>query len=112
MARRITIPYHLSAGAGAEGDVTLYTVQGARKFTSRIFMVLFPAGTYGELKIHLRHGVKKVMPEVGDYVGDNCLFEDDMQEVWYSGTKVIMHYKNENTTEVRECFVWLRGELE
>ena len=112
MAEKISVPYHLQAAAGAEGDVTVYTVDAAKKFKTASVYLSFPAGTYFELELSIKRGISQIAPHQNSYVGDNQAIEDEFIEDVSSGERVIIHYKNMNATQAREAFVLIRGELE
>jgi len=112
VAEKFSKPYKLTASAGAEGDVTLYTVPAARKFKTRSVYISFPVGTYFELEISILRGIKQIAPGEGVYVGDAQVIEDKFIEDMSSGERVILHYKNTNSTQQREAFIIVRGELE
>jgi len=103
---------HITAGAGAEGDVTALTVPEGYIFRLNRIEILFPAGTYGELEISLYQGIHKTLPDEGVWTGDHVLLKHETERRWGGGEDVTVHYKNTNTTETRECFAYLIGELE
>jgi hypothetical protein len=110
--RRFSIAYRLVANPGATGDIVLYQVEQAARFKTESVYVSFPAGTYSELEVAIYRGIMQVAPSQGAYVGDNQVIEDEFIEDISSGERVILHYRNSNTTQVRECFVIVRGFLE
>ena len=112
MAKKISIAKYLSVSAGDEGEETVYTVEPARKFKTESVLVAFPPGTYFELEISIFRGIKQVAPHSGTYRGDACVIEDEFIEDIYSGERVIVKYKNNSSTETRECFILIRGTLE
>lgn len=112
MGKKISIAYHLQAPAGAEADVILYTVEAARKIVTKSVYVFFPIGNYMELQVTIRRGIMQVAPYSGQYVGDGNVIEDEFIEDIESAERVILHYKNTNTSETREALVIVRGELE
>jgi len=111
MPERISIPYHLTAEAGAEGNVTIYTVPAARTLRSIEVSIAFPVGQYGELEISFYRGIMRVLPTQGAYTGDNMLFPTRAFAEWGTGESVKVHYKNTNSTEVREAYILVEGEL-
>ena len=112
MARKISICHKVTASAGAESDVTIYTVQNAKQFKLESIYVSFPAGTYYELELSLYYGAKKIAPEEGVWVGDNQNYEDVLDFTLFSDDGLVLHYKNNNTTNTKEAFVIVRGVLE
>lgn len=112
MGQIISIAYELTADASREGELTLYTVQAAKKFKLTNIYVHFPAGTYFELRIAIMKGIYQVAPHSGVYVGDANVITDKSNHVFESGESVTLYYKNTNTTEARKAFVLLTGELE
>lgn len=109
---KVTVPYHLIADAGAEGDVEVWTVPSGRRFVVEKITVLFPAGVYGELHLYLKMGAEKAFPDTGDITGDNVLLVFETRQLVYeSGSKLVIHYENDNTTETREAFIYVTGEL-
>jgi hypothetical protein len=92
--------------------VVIYSVEPARSFKTESVYVSFPAGTYSELEISILRGIMQVAPGSGVYVGDNQIIEDEFIEDISSGERVILHYKNNNSTQAREAFVIVRGFLE
>jgi len=112
MGRKASIAYYLSAAAGAEGDITLYEVEAAKRFVTKSVYVSFPPATYFELEISVYRGIKQVAPYTNSYRGDAQVIEDEFIEDISSSERVILHYKNNNSTQIREAFVLVRGELE
>jgi hypothetical protein len=110
--KRFSIAYRLVSDPGASGDVVLYTVEPAATFKTESVYVSFPAGTYSELEVSIYRGIMQIAPSKGAYVGDNQVIEDEFVEDVSSGERVILHYKNNNTTQTRECFVIVRGYIE
>ena len=112
MAKKISIPYHLVADPGAEDDVVLYTVEAARKFKTKSVYLFFPIGNYMELQVRIFRGMQQIAPYKNYYTGDGNVIEDEFIEDMSSGERVILHYKNTNSTQQREAFIIVRGELE
>ena len=112
MSKKISIAYYLSAAASAEGDVTLYEVEAAKKFRVTSVHVTFPLDTSFELEISLFRGIRQIAPYTGTYRGDGQVIEDDVDEEFSSSERLILHYKNNSTTDVRKAFILVRGELE
>ena len=112
MGVKIRIGYHLEASAGAEGDIVLYTVEAARRFVTKSVYVFFPIGNYFELQVYLKRGEKQIAPYKNYYCGDGNVIEDEFIEDISSAERVILHYKNTNSSETRECYILVRGELE
>jgi len=106
-----SVSYHLVATGGASGDIPLYTPSSANFKTNSIY-VSFPAGTYSELEISIRKGSNQVAPGSGVYVGDSQVIEDRFKETFVPGETVVLHYKNNNSSQTREAFVIVRGFLE
>jgi len=112
MTLLVSIPYHLTADPGAEGDVTLYTVPSARTLTITQIQIHFPSGTAGELELSFYRGIEVVAPTTRVYTGDDVLWRFNVNIVFGSGSEVVLHYKNTNTTTAREAYLLLIGELE
>jgi len=112
MTKKVSIAYHLEASAGSEGDVVLYTVPAARKFKTKSIYIFFPIGNNFELQVYVKRGEMQIAPRENYYVGDGNVIEDEFIEDISSAERVILHYKNTNSTETRECFILMRGELE
>jgi len=112
MGKKISVAYYLSAAAGAEGDITIYEVEAARRFVTKSVYVAFPPGTYFELEVSIYRGIKQIAPGRGTYRGDAQVIEDELDHDIASSERIILHYKNNNTTQIREAFILIRGELE
>ena len=112
MGKKVSISYFLSADGGAEGDVVLYEVEAAKRFVTKSVYIAYPPATYFELELAIFRGIKQIAPYTGVYQGDANVIEDEFIEDISSAEHVILHYKNNNATEVREAFVLVRGELE
>ena len=110
MAKKTSATKKITAAASAEADVVSYTVPAAEKFKAESVYVSFPAGTYFELELTIKRGIKQIAPENGVYVGDAQVIEDEFFEDMSSGERVVVHYKNTNATQQREAFVIVRGE--
>jgi len=101
----------LTATGGESGFKTLYTVLGGKKLNIKKVTVAFPVGTYGELEVSLYYGLRRIWPKDANLTGDNMSFEKDVDLWYHSGDPVRLYYKNANTTESRECYINLEGEL-
>ena len=112
MGKKISIAKLITVDAGAEEDILLYEVEGARKFKTKSVYLAFPASTMGELEVSIYRGIQKIAPYKGVYLGDNNVIEDEFIEDISSAERVIVHVKNTNTSEARQVFVIVRGELE
>jgi len=112
MAQRVSISYHLEAGAGAEDKISLYKVPGGHRFKTIQTNISFPVGQYGELLLSIYMGIKKQLPTWGEYCGDNLTLVDNTPAEWGTEEEVMLHYRNTNATEVREAYLLLEGELE
>ena len=110
--RRFSIAYRLVASPGASGEVVLYQVEPAARFKTESVYISFPAGTYSELEVSICRGIMQVAPSQGVYAGDNQVIEDEFIEDISSGERVVLKYKNSNSTQTRECFVIVRGFIE
>ena len=112
MGKKVSFGVWLTVSAGDEDDYVLYTVEAARRFVTKSVYVYFPPGTYGELEISIKRGIKQIAPYSGSYRGDACVIEDEFIEDISSAERVIIHYKNNNTTNTKEAFIIVRGVLE
>jgi len=79
--------------------------------TITLAKIAYPVGTYGELKNAIYYGNMKVLPDEGLVNGDNFVWRKAVELRYYSEDPIKLYYKNENTTEKRECYVELEGEL-
>jgi len=111
MPERVSIPYHATISAGAKGEVEVYRIPDGRSFRTLQTNVYFPVGQYGELHLALYQGIRKVLPSVRDYTGDNLTIVDNTPAVWGPGENILLSYTNDNPTEVREGYIVLEGEL-
>ena len=111
MPKKQSITYYLQANGGTSGTVSIYTVEPARVFKTASVYVSFPAGTYSELEVSIRRGEMQIAPTKGTYRGDANVIEDEFIEDVESAERIILYYKNNNTTQTRECFIIVRGEL-
>jgi len=111
MPRKVSIATKVTADASASGKTTVFTVPGAYVFRTASVYISFPAGTYGELEISLYRGEQKIAPYSGVYTGDACVIEDEFIEDIASAERVIVAYKNNNSTQAREANIIIRGEL-
>lgn len=112
MGKKVSIPYYLQAAAGDSGEILIWEVEPAKKFKTSSVYISFPPGTYYELEVAVLRGIKQVAPYTGTYRGDAQVIEDEFIEDISSGERVVLLYKNNNATQIRECFVIVRGELE
>ena len=87
-------------------------MDAAKRFVTKSVHVQFPPGTYFELELYIKRGEKQVAPYTGSYRGDAAVVEDEFVEDISSAERVILHYKNNNSTQIREAFVLVRGELQ
>jgi len=107
----VSIPYHVSASPGAEAEVSIYRVPGGRKLRSRALNITFPDTSNYELHLALYRGIKKLLPTVKDYVGDDTRITDDTPAEWGPDEEVLLWYKNDNTAATKEADILLEGEL-
>jgi len=112
MGKKISIAKYLSIDPGDSGEIVAYEVDPAKSFKTQSIYVAFPPGTYFELELSIMRGINQIAPYNGTYRGDASVIEDEFIEDISSGERVIIKYKNNNTTQVREAFVIIRGELE
>jgi len=112
MAKYISIAYTLTASAGSEGDVTLYRVEDARVLRLTDVRVNFPSGQAFQLQLSLYRGVQQVAPYQGVYAGNGGVMADSVDVVLQSGERLILHYKNTDTTNPQSAFILVGGELE
>jgi len=112
MGKKISIAKLITVDADTEEDVVIYTVDEATKFKTKSVYLAFPAATFGELEVSIFRGIQKIAPYRGVYLGDNNVIEDEFIEDISSAERVIVHVKNTNTSEARQVFVIVRGELE
>jgi len=108
---RVTVPYHLKADAGASGEEAIYTVPEGKVLRIDEVTVRFPPGTAGELELSLKRGEETVFPEERPLVGDGATLRFDVELLYESGEPVILAYRNVNTAEAREAYVYLSGVL-
>jgi len=111
MPERISIPYHAEISPGDEGTVSIYQVPGARKLRIIRTNIHFPKDQAGELHLALYHGIRKVLPTVRDYTGDDTRLTDNTPAEWGPGDEVLLWYKNDNDVYSRESYITLEGEL-
>ena len=111
MGEKVTIPYHLVASPGSSGEVTLYEVPQARELRVTRIITYFPAGNYGELEVSYWVGIRQAHPTKGSLTGDNVVWDDEVDFKVSSGSALTLKYVNSNTTETREAFIHIEGEL-
>jgi len=112
MQRKISIPYLLTVDPGAEDTILLYEVEPGRRLKITSLRISFPSGTFYELEIEFLRGELKIAPYKRTYRGDNEVIEDEYIHDLFSSERLRMHYKNLNTTEVRQANILIRGILE
>jgi len=112
MGRKISIAYYLSASAGDEDDVELYEVEAARRLKLESVLINFESDSNYELELSLFRGIKQILPSSGSYRAYKGNITDECDEVLDSGERLILHYKNNNSTTARQAFILVRGELE
>jgi len=108
----VQIIYKLTASASSEGDVEIYTVPGGRNLVVEEISVGFDPETEYDLEVSFYDGIRKVAPTDGVYVGKAIAFNTLRKIVFQEGSKVIVHYKNTNTTTARTAVIEIKGHLE
>jgi len=108
----LTISYHLVAPPAERRKRTIYTVPHGGRAKIEEVEIYFPPGTYGELKVRLLYGAMKAWPGSDWTSGDNCAIRGRANVTYGPGEGVRLEYVNENDSQVRECFITLRGALE
>jgi len=111
MSERVSIHYHLSVSAGAEGQIAIYRVPGGRRLKNITTSITFPAASDYELHIALYRGIRKQLPTSGDYVGDDTRISDDTPAMWGTDEDLILWYKNDNTTTAKDADILIEAEL-
>ena len=111
MPQSVVIPYHLVANAGDSGYIDLYEVQAGRTLKIKRIITYFPAGDYGELEIAYYRGIMQIHPTTGTLTGDQVVWDDEVEYTLDSGSTLRLYYKNNNTSETRESFIHVLGEL-
>jgi len=109
--RPIAVPYHIKVDPGAKGKVSIYKVPGGRSFKLTEFVIRFPTGTRGELLLRIYHGEMPVTPEERDASGDDVKFEYPCEHTFGAESDIWLKYENISTTDVREAYIVLHGEL-
>jgi hypothetical protein len=112
MGKAFSIGYKLTADAGATGDVTIFTIGAARTFTLQNIAVHFPSGQAYKLAVSIFRGIMKIAPKEGSYCSDHSTIQDDSDEVFQSGERIIAHYENSDTENAQSCFILLSGCIE
>jgi len=111
MTSHVVIKYHLKADPSEEKTISIYKVPNGHTLRITSVEIRFPSGTGGELLVALKYGNMKVYPDSGYASGDGGTIRDDVDITYQSGLDVLLYYKNENTTDVREAYINLEGEL-
>jgi hypothetical protein len=106
---RKSIAYYILAAPGEEKTVDVYKVSGGRKFVLERVQVAFPVGQFFELHVKIFRGLEQVKPTNGDYCGDGFVIADITKVEFGSGESVKVYYKNDSTTQYRECLVIIEG---
>jgi len=107
----VSIPYHLSVSAGAEGTVAIYRIPGGRRLRTRQVNITFPDTADYELHVAFYRGPRKLLPTVSDYVGDDTRITDNTPAVWGTDEEVILWYKNDNATVAKDADILIEAEL-
>ena len=112
MGRVVNVAYKLTAGAGASGEVTLYTVEAARILTLKGVKVNFPSGQAFKLELAFFRGAQQIAPNVGRFSGDNGWLNVPCDAVLQSGERLRLAYTNTDTVNPQSCLIVVTGELE
>ena len=112
MAEYVSIGYKLEAAAGAEGDITLFTVPGAQIFKLTDITIRFPSGQNFQLELSLYRGAQKIAPYKGVYCGDALTLRDKSSRILQSQERLILHYKNNDAANPQAAFILVGGCLE
>jgi len=106
---RKSIHYFISASAGEESKVAVYTTGIGKRFKLERVQIFWPLGTAFELEVAVFRGLEQIKPTNGVYKGDGNVFVDTTG-VWFdSGEKVYVWYKNLSTTDIRQATLLLEG---
>jgi len=111
MGKAFSVAKKIVADAGSEGDVTIYVVEPARVFKLDEVQINFPPGQGFNLEISIFRGLSQVVPGKGVYCGDGCIIRDKSDEEFQSGERIMVHYKNNDTSSAQACFILLTGEF-
>ena len=111
MDQEVQIIYKLTASAGSEGDVAIYTVPGGRDLHTKELNVAFDPDTDYDLEISFYDSIKKVAPTDGVFVGKAVAFNTKRHIVFQEGSEIKVHYKNTNTTTARTAVIEIQGVL-
>jgi len=112
MGKKVSYSYKLEADPGAEGFVTIHTVEAGCILHLKKVEIAFPTGTEDELEISFYYGNMKVLPKQGVFTGDAVKYEKQVDLRYFSGDPVKVYYKNLNATLSRVCDIVIEGTLE
>ncbi|MEM2175113.1 MAG: hypothetical protein QXI58_05795 [Candidatus Micrarchaeia archaeon] len=105
------IAYYGTATKNTEGDVTIYTVPSGQVFTLEKVEVVFGSGVDFDLELSIYHGIKQVVPHEGVIAGSPGRIPLECEWKWQSGDRIILHYKNSNSTTDFKYSCYLIGDL-
>ena len=112
MAKPFTYTYLLTASPSTEDEAEIATIGGARKFTAKSITIYWPSGCNFELQIRLMKGIYQFAPGNGYYASDGRTTRDVCEEVFQSGERIIVHYKNTNASTTYKALIQISGLLE
>ena len=112
MAQEVQIIYKLSATAGTEGDVDIYTTPKGWDLKTQKINVAFDPNVDYDLEVSLYDGIRQVAPTQGVFVGKSMAFNTTREIVFEEGSTIKVHYKNTNATTDRAAIIEILGYLE
>ena len=95
-----------------EQDVTLFIVPEGKLLKTAVIKLYFDIGTEFQLKCKVKYGEMPIKPDNGEFTGNGNWVEAKFEMELESGSKILLHAKNESTTEIKKVYVIVEGEVE
>ena len=107
MRIRHTYPLQLTVAPNSSGTIDVAVAPPGKKLQLARTVVVFPAGTEGELQIQILYGNMPVIPDSGFITGDDVKLEFNIQVIYDAGTPVRIYYRNLNANYSKTAYIYL-----
>jgi hypothetical protein len=110
MPTKVIVTRLFSVPPNTEAYEAVYTVSPGSRFTLKKVKVHFPVGVASQLLVRILQGWTSVAPVNGYFVGDDVVFEHEVEAEYGSGSVVRAYIRNISGASTKECTITIEGE--
>ncbi|MCD6148231.1 hypothetical protein J7J18_02545 [bacterium] len=108
----VVIAGSFSVAAGSEDSKTIYTVPGAKTFRIKRVQLHFPVGTEGHLAIQLVVENFPILPDEGEFTGDDVTFTVESEKEVPPNSEIKIKGVNSDSSNPHSVYYVVEGVLE